>query len=115
LPKGVYNTIQAKRLMGSNRKVTIAGTVVSTKETRNGHLFLNLDINYPNHIFTIAIWKQNILNFSYNPHDMLLHQTIYVTGKIADFDGIPTMILDNEKAIEIQAKEKYKLIIGDED
>lgn len=115
LPKGVYNTIQAKRLMGSNRKVTIAGTVVSSKETRNGHLFLNLDINYPNHIFTIAIWKQNILNFSYNPHDMLLHQTIYVTGKIADFDGIPTMILNNEKAIEIQAKEKYKLVIGDED
>lgn len=112
LPKGVYNTIQAKRLMGSNKKVTIAGTVVSAKETRNGHLFLNLDINYPNHIFTVAIWKQSIVNFSYNPFDVLLHKTIYVSGKIADFDGIPTMILDNEKAIEIQPQEKYKIVIG---
>lgn len=112
LPKGVYNTIQAKRLMGSNKKVTIAGTVVSAKETRNGHLFLNLDINYPNHIFTVAIWKQSIVNFSYNPFDVLLHKTIYVSGKITDFDGIPTMILDNEKAIEIQPQEKYKIVIG---
>lgn len=112
LPKGVYNTIQAKRLMGGNKKVTIAGTVVSVKETRNGHLFLNLDINYPNHIFTVAIWKQSFVNFSYNPFDALLHQTIYVTGKIADFDGIPTMILNNEKAIEIQPQEKYKIVIG---
>lgn len=112
LPKGVYNTIQAKRLMGSNKKVTIAGTVVSAKETRNGHLFLNLDINYPNHIFTVAIWKQSIVNFSYNPFDVLLHKTIYVSGKITDFDGIPTMILDNEKAIEIQHQEKYKIVIG---
>ncbi len=112
LPKGVYNTIQAKRLMGSNKKVTIAGTVVSAKGTRNGHLFLNLDINYPNHIFTVAIWKQSIVNFSYNPFDVLLHKTIYVSGKITDFDGIPTMILDNEKAIEIQPQEKYKIVIG---
>ncbi|PKP44806.1 MAG: DNA/RNA non-specific endonuclease [Bacteroidetes bacterium HGW-Bacteroidetes-12] len=115
LPKGVYNTIQAKRLMGGNNKVTIAGTVVSAKETRNGHVFLNLDLNYPNHIFTIAIWKQNLVNFSYDPLKTLIHQQIYVKGKITDFDGMPTMVLENEKAIDIQPKEKFIMVIGDED
>ncbi|MBW6482729.1 MAG: DNA/RNA non-specific endonuclease [Vicingaceae bacterium] len=115
LPKGVYNTVQAKRLMGGNNKVTIAGTVVSAKETRNGHIFLNLDLNYPNHIFTVAIWKQNLVNFSYDPLKALIHQQIYVKGKIADFDGMPTMVLENEKAIDIQPKEKFIMVIGDED
>lgn len=115
LPKGVYNTVQAKRLMGGNNKVTVAGTVVSAKETRNGHIFLNLDINYPNHIFTVAIWKQNLVNFSYDPLKALIHQQIYVKGKITDFDGMPTMILENEKAVDIQPKEKFIMVIGDED
>lgn len=114
LPKGVYNTIQAKRLMGNNNKVTIAGTVVSAKETRNGHIFLNLDLNYPNHIFTVAIWKQNLVNFSYDPLKALIHQQVYVKGKITDFDGMPTMVLENEKAIDMQPKEKFIMVIGDE-
>jgi len=101
--------------MGGNNKVTIAGTVVSAKETRNGHVFLNLDLNYPNHIFTIAIWKQNLVNFSYDPLKTLIHQQIYVKGKITDFDGMPTMVLENEKAIDIQPKEKFIMVIGDED
>lgn len=115
LPRGVYNTVQAKRLMGSNNKVTIAGTVVSARETRNGHIFLNLDLNYPNNIFTVAIWKQNLVNFSYDPLKTLIHQQIYVKGKITDFDGMPTMNIENEKTIDIQPKEKFIMIIGDED
>lgn len=115
LPRGVYNTVQAKRLMGSNNKVTIAGTVVSARETRNGHVFLNLDLNYPNNIFTVAIWKQNLVNFSYDPLKTLIHQQIYVKGKITDFDGMPTMTIENEKTIDIQPKEKFIMIIGDED
>ena len=67
LPKGIFNTVQAKRNMGTSKKMTIRGTVVGTRKTRNGHLFFNLDKSYPNQIFTVAIWKQNILNFTYDP------------------------------------------------
>lgn len=112
LPKGIYNTIQAKRHMGSNKKVTVRGTVVGTRKTRNGHLFFNLDKNYPNQIFTVAIWKKNIINFSYDPLVEWKDKQITLKGKIADFDGIPTMIIEKENAIEVHQDGKMIMIIG---
>jgi len=101
LPKGIFNTIQAKRNMGTNKKMTIRGTVVSARKTRKGHLFFNLDKSYPNQIFTVAIWKQNIVNFSYDPLTEWKGKQITLKGKIADFDGIPTMIIEKETVVEI--------------
>jgi len=114
LPKGVYNTVQAKRHMGSSKKITVAGTVVGAKETKNGHLFINLDKNYPNQIFTVAIWKKNLVNFSYDPLVEWKDKQIVVKGKIADFDGIPTLILEKENAIEVHQKGKMIMVIGGE-
>jgi endonuclease G len=113
LPKGVYNTVQAKRHIGSSKKVTVSGTVVSARKTRNGHLFFNLDKNYPNQIFTVAIWKKNIINFSYDPLKEWKGKQITLKGRITDFDGIPTMIVEKEFAIEIHQEGKTVLIIED--
>ena len=114
LPKGTYNTIQAKRLMGSGRKVTITGTVVGGRKTKNGHLFFNLDKNYPNQIFTVAIWKKSIANFSYDPLTEWDGKQVSLTGKIADFDGVPTMIIEKENVVEVHQNGKMILIIGGE-
>ena len=114
LPKGTYNTIQAKRLMGSGKKVTITGTVVGARKTKNGHLFFNLDKNYPNQIFTVAIWKKSIANFSYDPLTEWDGKQVSLTGKIADFDGIPTMIIEKENVVEVHQNGKMILIIGGE-
>lgn len=112
LPAGTYNTVQAKRLMSSGKKVTVTGTVVGARKTKNGHLFFNLDKNYPNQIFTVAIWKKNITNFSYDPLTEWDGKVITLTGKIADFDGIPTMIIEKENSIEVHQGGKMILIIG---
>jgi len=114
LPPGVFNTVQAKRLMGSGKKVTIAGTVVGGRKTKNGHLFFNLDKQYPNQLFTVVIWKKNLVNFSYNPLLEWEGKQISVKGKIADFDGVPTLILEKENAIEIHQEGKMIMIIGGE-
>tara|TARA_R110001592_G_scaffold6720_1_gene36114 strand:- start:4331 stop:5620 length:1290 start_codon:yes stop_codon:yes gene_type:complete len=111
LPPGVFNTVQAKNYMGNGKKVTVKGTVVNARETKNGHLFFNLDKNYPNQIFTVAIWKKNIVNFSYNPLVEWMNKKITISGKIADFDGVPTMILDKENAVEFDEDPKYKMIV----
>lgn len=100
LPDGAYNTVQAKMLVGKGRN-TICGTVVSTKLSSKGNTFLNLDRSFPNQIFTATIFKSNKLNFSYEPHIVLKDQPICVTGKITDFNGTPSMIVENEKAVEI--------------
>lgn len=111
LPPGVFNTVQAKNYMGNGKKITVKGTVVNARETKNGHLFFNLDKNYPNQIFTVAIWKQNIVNFSYNPLVEWMNKKITISGKIADFDGVPTMILEKENSIEFDEDPKYKMIV----
>ena len=114
LPPGIYNSIQAKRHMGSNKKITVRGTVVGARKTRNGHLFFNLDKNYPNQIFTVAVWKKNIVNFSYDPLVEWKGKEVILKGKIVDFDGIPTMIIEKENAIEVHQDGKMIMIIGGE-
>lgn len=114
LSSGIYNTVQAKRYMGSGKKITVKGTVVGSRETRNGHLFFNLDKNYPNQIFTVAIWKKNIVNFSYDPLVEWQGKQITIKGRIADFDGIPTLIIEKENAIEVHQDGKMIMIIGGE-
>jgi endonuclease G len=67
LPKGAFNTIQAKGLAGSSKEFTVCGTVVGTRISRAGNILLNLDKQFPNQIFTVFIKKEFIPNFTTIP------------------------------------------------
>ncbi len=114
LPPGTFNTIQAQQFMGTNKKVTIMGTVVSGRTTNKGNLMFYLDKKYPNTIFTVYILKQNIINFSYDPLEEWLGKQITLKGKISDFSGVPAMTIEKEEAVEIPQNGKMILVIGDE-
>ncbi len=101
LPKNAVNTVQAKALMGSGKKATVCGSVVSTKKSKKGNVFLNLDKSFPNHIFSVTIWNSNRVNFSYEPHVYLKNQEVCVTGKVKENQGIPTINVEKEEAIEL--------------
>ncbi len=101
LPRNTFNSVQAKYYMGKNESVKICGTVVSTKLSSKGNIFLNLDKKFPNQIFSISIFKDKVSNFSYQPELFLAGKTICVTGKITNYNGVPGVSIDNEKAIEI--------------
>ena len=111
LPPGVFNTVVAKNHIKSGRTVTVTGTVVDAKETRNGHLSFNLDKSYPNQIFSVMIMSKNIVNFSYNPLTEFMGKQLTLKGQLTDFDGVPTMFLEKENAVEIQQVEKMIMII----
>ena len=81
------------------KKKEICGTVVSSHLSKNGHSFINLDKAFPNQIFSLTIWKSNLHNFSYQPHIELKNKKICIRGKITENKGIPTMNVENEKAI----------------
>jgi len=102
LPANTFNTVQAKLYMDKGESITVCGTVVGAKVTRNGHVFLNLDKQFPNHIFTVTIWKDDLANFSYFPADELIGKKVFVTGKVSDFSGIPSMNIQKEKAIRVE-------------
>ncbi len=111
LPPGVFNTVVAKNHIKSGKVITVQGTVVNSRKTKGGHLFFNLDKSYPNQIFSVVIWAKDIPNFSYDPLTEFDGQEIKVKGKVTDFDGIPTMIIEKENVVEVHQEGKMIMII----
>jgi len=102
LARNTFNTTQAALYAGKRDEITVCGKVVSSKLSAKGNVFLNLDKMFPNHIFTVTIFSQNVPNFSYQPHEALKEKTICVTGFVTkDSNGVPGIIIENESAIEV--------------
>jgi endonuclease G, mitochondrial len=101
LPKNSFNTVQAKHFIDNGDKVKICGTVVSTYKSQKGNVFINLDKQYPNQIFSISIFSSSMINFTYEPEKYLKGKTICVKGKVSEYRGIPSMIIENQRHIEI--------------
>jgi endonuclease G len=102
LPRNTFNTQQASLYAGKRDEITVCGKVVSSKLSSKGNVFLNLDKMFPNHIFTVTIFNQNVPNFSYEPHEALKDKTICVTGYVTkDSNGVSGIIIENESAIEL--------------
>lgn len=99
LPASHFNTVQAKQYEGSGREISICGTVVSTKLSRKGNIFINLDKKFPNQIFSITIWKDNVPNFSYQPHKELMSKQICAKGMVRNFNGVATMNVEREEQL----------------
>ena len=97
LPKGLFNTDQAKYQV--DQKVTICGTVVSSKKSRKDAIYLNFDRKYPNSPFYATIWKSAQNNFSYDPEKEFLSKRICVRGKVTEYNGIPRMSINNEDQV----------------
>jgi endonuclease G len=104
MPRNTFNTVQAQYYMGKNEEIEVCGTVVSAKLSSKGNIFLNLDKKFPNQIFTVNIFKDQVVNFSYNPDTFLAGKTICVTGKVTNSNGTPGMSINNEKAIQIKSE-----------
>jgi endonuclease G, mitochondrial len=98
LPKGMFNTVQARHHVGS--RVTVCGTVVSTRRTQRANaLYLNFDRLHPHQDFYATIWSYNGPNFSYDPETYLLNKKVCVTGDVQLYEGIPRMSINNESGV----------------
>ncbi|MBX2973121.1 MAG: DNA/RNA non-specific endonuclease [Flavobacteriales bacterium] len=98
LPKGMFNSVQAKYHIG--KTATVCGTVVSSRKTAKAQaIYLNFDRTHPNQDFYATIWSYNGPNFSYDPETWLVNKKICVTGKLTIFDDIPRISINNEKEV----------------
>lgn len=96
LPRGHFNTVQAKIYVNSGQKIKVCGTVVSVFESKNGHVFINLDKKFPEQIFTVSIFKDDLVNFGINPKIEWLEKKMCFKGKVASFNGTPGLNIDKE-------------------
>jgi endonuclease G len=101
LPAGHFNTVQAALHADKGREVIVCGTVVSAKKSRKGNVFLNLDKKFPNQIFSITIWKDNLVNFSYAPEETWVGKQICVKGEVRLFNGTPTVNVSQEEQLTL--------------
>lgn len=98
LPKGMFNTVQAKYHVGQT--ATICGTVVGTRKTVKAKaIYLNFDRMHPHQDFYATIWEYNGPNFSYDPEVYFMNKKICVTGKVTIYDDIPRISINNESEV----------------
>lgn len=97
LPKGYFNTLQAKYKVGE--KTRICGKVVATKKSRKEAIYLNFDQKYPRNVFYASIWKNNQNNFSFDPEHEFLGKTICVYGKVELYDNQARISVNREEQV----------------
>lgn len=104
LPKGHFNTTQAKQHVGKGRTVIICGKVVGTRTSRSGNVWINLDKAYPNQVFSVYIRKEHLVNFPYDPEEALKDQTLCFEGLVTNTGGSPTMRIERDEQVwELEA------------
>ena len=86
-------------------EATVCDSVASTRyasSSRGQPTFLNLGRAYPNQPFTIVIWGSNRSNFPEAPERAYAHTRVCVTGGISEFGGVPQIVVEEPRAIEIE-------------
>ncbi len=92
---------EAKKHIGE--RTTVYGVVASTNYaigSKGKPTFINLDKPYPNPVFTVLIWDNNRKNFPNSPETYYKGKTIYVTGLIIDYQGVPEIEVTSSSQIQ---------------
>ena len=98
LPKGHFNTLLADKKIGS--QAIICGKVVSSRFSRKGNQWINLDKHYPNNTFNIFIRKEHLPNFDFDIVQLYMNKDICVEGRVQFLSDNPTINIKNGKAIK---------------
>lgn len=99
LPRNCFNTIIGAKRIG--KKSRVCGRVVSTKISRSGHLWLNLDKKFPNQLFSIFIRKNDLVHFSYDAQKYLEQAQVCFEGKVKNMNGTATININRENQVEL--------------
>jgi hypothetical protein len=85
------------------KTVTLCETITGTFQTKTESkvTYLNFGKSFPNHAFTVVIFKKDLENFSFDPMT-LKNKKICVTGKVGIYKGKPQIIVNKEAAIVVQ-------------
>lgn len=97
LIRGRFNTTIGGKRIG--KESIVCGKVVSTKISRSGHLWLNIDKQFPNQIFSVFVKKEDLTSFPYQPEQYLLLKDACFEGRVEDLNGTPTIQLKRAKQI----------------
>lgn len=75
-------------------KATVCGTVASTRyaaSSKGPPTFVNIDKPYPNQVFTILIWGEDLPKFNVKPSTWE-GKWVCATGTISSYRGVPEIV-----------------------
>lgn len=93
---------EAKKHLGE--KATVCGRVAGIHFVSSGKgqpTFIHFEEQYPNQIFTTVIWGSDRPKFG-RPEVTYRDKNVCVTGKITSYLGIPEIVSNDPKQIEVQ-------------
>ena len=102
-------TDEAINHIGENQ--VVCGEVASTKYAYNSRgmpTFINLDEAYPNHTFTIVIWRDGRRNFDVEPEEYYQDKEVCVEGLIKTFKNKPQIIVREQSQITVVPEKEEK-------
>ena len=92
---------EAKKHVGEN--ATVCGLVVDVhfaSGSKGLPTFVNLDKPYPNQIFTVLIWGDDLPRFTENPAKWQ-GRKICATGTISEYRGSPEIVASSKDQVTI--------------
>ena len=93
---------EAKNHVGE--KATVCGRVVGIHFVSSGKgqpTFVHFDEQYPNQVFTLAIWGSDRPKFG-RPEELYRDKDLCVTGKITSYLGVPEIVASNPNQVQVQ-------------
>ncbi len=84
-----------------NKEVVAKGKVFSTFKSQKGHLFLNLEKDYPHQCLKVMIFKSDLTKFPPEFEKNLKERLVKVKGKVIQYRGKPEIIVSQPDQIEI--------------
>ncbi len=100
LSQGHINTSQAKRWMGSQKKVNVCGTVVSTRFSGSGNYWINVDKKFPNTVFSVYIRKKDFIHFDSVHKDYLMNEKVCFNSKVTEMFSLPAMNIVRQEQVK---------------
>ena len=87
----------AKNHVGEHAKVCgkVAGERTATA-SRGQPTFINLDVPYPNQIFTVLIWGDDLSSVGELPR---VGAQLCASGTIQDYKGVPEIVVRNSEQV----------------
>jgi micrococcal nuclease len=96
---------EAQKYIGQT--VTVCGKIFTARfleQANKQPTLLNMGAAFPNQPFTVVLFGESRVNFSYKPEEFLNGKEICVTGLVQEYKGKPQMIITKEAEIKLAEK-----------
>lgn len=89
--------------------VTVCGKIFTARfleQANKQPTLLNMGAAFPHQPFTVVVFGESRINFSYKPEEFLHEKEICVTGLIQEYKGKPQMIVTKEAEVKLSGENK---------